>query len=130
MSESRLILTPLRKAWESLSRVLSIEKTDIVRDATIQRFEYTYEIAWKMMKRHLEWSGVADVDSLSRRDLFREAARAGLIDDAERWFEFLKARNVTSHTYNESIAEEVYLAARAFRDQCSELLRALEAAHG
>jgi nucleotidyltransferase substrate binding protein (TIGR01987 family) len=129
MTDDKLILTPFEKALKSLEYVLQQSKTDIVRDATIQRFEYTYDLAWKMIKRHLEWSG-SSTDSLTRRDLFREAATAGLIKDAEAWFEYHEARNKTSHTYNESTAEEVYEAAQKFAPDAQALLKELKVHHG
>src|SRR3990172_7848592 len=99
MSNGKLVLTPFEKALESLEEILKHTKDDVVRDATIQRFEYTYELAWKMIKRHLDWAGNPNTASLSKRDLFREAAKTGIIADAEAWFEYHQARNETSHTY-------------------------------
>lgn len=130
MTPEKLVLTPLRRALESLEVALRESKTEIVRDATIQRFEYTYELAWKMIKRHLEWSGESEADSLTRKELFREAARIGLIADAEKWFEYHEARNKTSHTYDQEIADEVYQAAQAFAADARRLLSALDQHHG
>ncbi len=125
-----LVLTPFRKALSSLDQVLALPKDDVVRDATIQRFEYTFELAWKMIKRHLAWIGDFEVESLSRRDLFREAARSGLIGDAEAWFDYSDARNRTSHTYNERVAEETYAFAAQFAPDARRLLESLEEQHG
>ncbi len=74
------------------------------------------------MRRQLVLMEAGDADLLGRRELFREAARRGLIDDPERWFSFQKARNLTSHNYNASKAEETYLAAKAFVPQARKLL--------
>lgn len=130
MSPDKLDLTPFQRALKSLEAVLALPKDDVVRDATIQRFEYTYELAWKMIKRHLEWAEALDADSLTRKDLFREAARIGLIADAEVWFDYHAARNLTSHTYDEAKAEEVYAAARSFAAEARKLLSKLEEHHG
>ena len=130
MSPDKLVLTPFRRALKSLEAVLALPKNDVVRDATIQRFEYTYELAWKMIKRHLEWAEATDADSLTRRELFREGARIGLIADAETWFDYNVARNQTSHTYDEAKAEEVYAAARSFAVDARKLLSRLEEHHG
>jgi nucleotidyltransferase substrate binding protein (TIGR01987 family) len=129
MSNDKLILTPFENALESLEEVLQMQKNDIVRDATIQRFEYTYELAWKMMKRHLEWSGTINTDPPTKRDLFREAANVDLIKDAETWFEYNVARGKTSHTYDESTAEEVYEAAHKFAPDARSLLVELKKYH-
>ncbi len=125
----KLILTPFQKALASLEAILEVPKDDIVRDATIQRFEYTYELAWKMLKRHLEWAGVSDADFLTRKSLYREAAKMGLIAHAEAWFDYHEARNLTSHTYDEVRAEEVYEVARSFAPDARQLLDALQRHH-
>jgi nucleotidyltransferase substrate binding protein (TIGR01987 family) len=106
---------------------LAQPKDEFVRDAVIQRFEYTYELAWKSLQRRLtEDLGSEAVAPLSRRDLFRLAAERALIDDPLPWFEYHKARNITSRTYNERIAEEVYVVAQAFLSDVESLLRVLE----
>jgi nucleotidyltransferase substrate binding protein (TIGR01987 family) len=130
MSNGKLVLTPFEKALESLEAILNYTKDDVVRDATIQRFEYTYELAWKMIKRHLDWAGSPNTASLSKRDLFREAARVGLISDAEAWFDYHQARNETSHTYELTAAEEVYEAAMKFAPDARALLTELKKHHG
>jgi nucleotidyltransferase substrate binding protein (TIGR01987 family) len=130
MEQDKLVLTSFHKALESLEAALAQEENEFVRDATIQRFEYTYELAWKMIRRHLEWAGSADASSLTRRDLFREAARVGLLGDAEIWFDYHQARNQTSHTYDETIAIEVFEAARQFAVDARDLLTQLEKHHG
>lgn len=130
MNEEKLVLTAFRKALESLEQVLLLEKDDIVRDATIQRFEYTYELAWKMISRHLKWSGNAEAGSLSKRELFREAVKVGLLHNADAWMDYHQARNETSHTYELATAEEVYEAARNFAPDARALLKELEKHHG
>ena len=129
MSNGKLVLTAFEKALETLESVVLLPKDAIVRDATIQRFEYTYELAWKMIKRHLDWAGFADTASLSKRDLFREAAKAKLIADADAWFEYHQARNETSHTYEVTAAEEVYAAALKFTPDARALLNELKKHH-
>lgn len=129
MNPEKLILTPLERALKSLDVVLDMAKDEVVRDATIKRFEYTYELAWKMIKRHLEWAGASDADFLTRKDLFREAARIGLIADAETWFDYHQARNLSSHTYDEERAEEIYAAARKFGGDAHDLLDKLKKYH-
>jgi nucleotidyltransferase substrate binding protein (TIGR01987 family) len=92
----------------------------------MQRFEYCYELCWKMLKRVLaEDQGIETVSVLSWRDLFRLAAEKQLIADPLIWFEFHKARNETSHTYNETKANEVYTATRKFALAARQLLDAL-----
>jgi nucleotidyltransferase substrate binding protein (TIGR01987 family) len=122
-----LILAPFAKALASLDDALAQPKNEYLRDSVIQRFEYTYELAWKSLRRYLMSAGDAqDIDAMARKDLFREAGRIGLIEDVEAWFVFHRMRNLTSHTYNAEVAEEVYLAARDFAPAARRLLEELE----
>ena len=123
-----LDLSSLEKALESLDRAIARSKKsprdEEVRDAVIQRFEYTYELSWKMLKRRLEVEhpSPAEVDSLSFRDLLREAAERGLIDDVEGWMDFRESRNITSHTYDRKKAESVRKCALKFVREARALL--------
>lgn len=129
MSES-LILTPLQKATASLASAIAQPKNEFIRDAVIQRFEYTYELAWKFIKRDLsEDVGSEAINGLNRKDLFRIAADKGLINDPLPWFTYHKARNETSHTYNEKTAEETYIVALQFVKDAQYLLNKLELKH-
>ena len=101
---------------------------DAVRSGAIQHFEFTYELAWKFIKRRLELDlGRAAADGLSRRDLFRLAAENGLIADVQTWFGYHLARNETSHTYNAAVASRVYAQSLAFTADAAALLAVLEA---
>lgn len=135
-----LELDSLRKAINSLQAVLgkaddealSMRIDDITRYAikagAIQNFEFTYELCWKFMKRWLENTiGNTYVDGVSRRELYRIAAEHRLIDDVDQWMIYHKARNITSHTYNEDRAEEVFQIAKIFAADAEKLLRQIEA---
>ena len=99
----------------------------VVRAGVIQNFEFTYELCWKFMKRWLEENlGSPYVDGIPRKELFRLSAEHRLIDDVEIWFAYQKARNVTSHTYQASVADEVFAAASRFLADAQSLLRAIE----
>jgi len=126
-----LDLTPLKKALGSL--LLAIERTerersdDMLRDSVIQRFEYTYELCWKMLKRRLEMDVPSPefIDGMSFREMIREGAERGMIDNPLAWFEYRQKRNLTTHTYDEAVAKDVYLAAVAFASDAEALLAAL-----
>ena len=135
-----LELDSLRKAIKSLQAVLgkaddealSMRIDDITRYAikagAIQNFEFTYELCWKFMKRWLENTmGNTYVDGVSRRELYRIAAEHRLIDDVDQWMIYHKARNITSHTYNEDRAEEVFQIAKIFVTDAEKLLHQIEA---
>jgi len=100
---------------------------DGLKAGVIQNFEFTYELCWKFMKRWLEDNlGSSYVDGVSRRELFRIAAENHLIADVDRWMDYHKARNRTSHTYNEVIFEEVFEAAVDFLHFAKCFLQELE----
>jgi nucleotidyltransferase substrate binding protein (TIGR01987 family) len=73
-------------------------------DGTIQRFEFTFELAWKCAKRALIIKGV---DARSPRDVIKECYAMGWINDEPGWVAMLKDRNLTSHTYHEQLALEI-----------------------
>ncbi len=111
-----IILTPFERALISLEEVLQLPKTSVVRDSAIQRFEYTYELGIKMLKRILEHTEPmkASVDELGFKDLIRLGAEKGLIANPESWFAYRESRNITSHAYDENKAESIYLILPAF----------------
>lgn len=113
-------LQSLEKALQALESALQRKKTDIVRDAVIQRFEFTVELAWKTAKKVMGSASVAP------KAIVREMAQQGLIPDSREWLETLDLRNLTSHTYNEDVAEKVYEAASAFAPRCRALLNQLK----
>lgn len=132
-----LDLDNLRNAVASLERSLHVAETmhnmtlelrETVRAGVIQNFEVAYEASWKFIQRWLrENSSPTDADSpRTRKDLFRLAARTGLLADPIPWFGFGEARNLTSHTYNEAHAEGSLNAARQFLPYAQDLLRRLE----
>ncbi len=73
--------------------------SDLERDGMIQRFEYTQELAWKLLKNYIEYQGEAQMGG--SRDTIRQAFRLGLIENSEPWFDMLESRNLTSHVYDE-----------------------------
>ena len=118
-------LVSLKKA---IDRAAGAPDDDEVRDAVIQRFEYTYELAWKMIKRQLEAEAAvpSDIDTLSFRSLMREAAEKGMIDSIEPWLVFREQRNITSHVYNQEKAKSVFETAKDFLPAAQELLSNLK----
>lgn len=117
-------LSSLEKALVSLEAALTPPPAnDRERDGAIQRFEYTFELAWKMGKRVLEANGV---QSLSPRNVIRDLAQVGWIQNAELWMDFLNARNAVSHTYRDATAQEVFELAKKFAIPCRALLEVLK----
>lgn len=105
-----------RKALAKLSQAVAIiagqqdwkeGMDDLMKEGLIQRFEYTHELAWKVMKDYAEYQGYTEVRG--SRDAFRQALQMGIIADAG-WMDSIEDRNLTSHNYDEEVAEEVYQA--------------------
>ena len=126
-----LDLSSLEKAVTSLQEALgtydklqtSVKPKEqlVLRDGVIQRFEYTIELCWKMLKRHLEESGLERVDTFGIKELFRMGYEQGLVRDPSPWFDYLKKRNLTSHTYDEETAKIVFETARLFLPDAKDL---------
>jgi nucleotidyltransferase substrate binding protein (TIGR01987 family) len=128
MTERRfeLALESFGKALSRLHEVLAMNETDVVRDALIQRFEFTFETGWKAMFRWLRARG-AEVDDEAFAVLPR-AFKNRLISDDDGWTELRKKRNLTAHTYKEELAVEVAAMVRARGVHLfDDLLRTLKA---
>jgi nucleotidyltransferase substrate binding protein (TIGR01987 family) len=80
---------------------------DIIKEGIIQRFEYTHELAWNVMKDFFDDSGNNDI--FGSKDATREAFSAGLIVNGDIWMDMIKSRNKTSHTYNEETADDIFI---------------------
>lgn len=93
----------LREAVElSTQRALA----DLEREGVIQRFEFTWELAWKLLNDLLVAEGI-HLDTVTPRSVLRAAFTARLIQDGEGWMKALDARNRTSHTYDSAAVEQV-----------------------
>lgn len=122
----RQALVTLNDAIELLDETDSTQKRLVLafQDSVVQRFEYTYEMSWKLVKRWVS-TNISPEDSepaWSRRELFRLAAKVGLIDDPKRWFSYHEARNVSSHTYNPASAKKVLSIVRLFSEDVKALV--------
>lgn len=94
------------KALRQLTRFVDKgELNELEQQGLIQSFEYTYELAWNVIKDVFEAQGTKDI--LGSRDAFRLAFRRGLLEDGEVWMEMIKSRSLTSHTYNEEVAQAI-----------------------
>ncbi len=121
-----LSLTNFNKALNALDLAIEQPKIDFIRDSVIQRFEFSYEIAWKSVRKQLiQEIGSIEVDGISRRDLFRKALGQKLISNFDAWVDFHEARNSTSHNYSEENAERVYEIALQFAQEARSLLEQL-----
>ncbi len=92
----------------------------LARDGCIQRFEFCVELAWKVAGKAM------GSNSTAANLVIRELARNEYIDDPEKWFEFVKARNESSHTYDEQVAAKVFMFCRSFLPAGQALLLKLK----
>ncbi|AEH22266.1 nucleotidyltransferase substrate binding protein, HI0074 family [Thermodesulfobacterium geofontis OPF15] len=108
MEKLKRKLEDAKKAIVTLEEILMEKYSKIVRDATIQRFEYTFEVAWKLLKEYLYHK--EGIVCNSPKSCFREAFSVGLLNEEETvlFIQMTDDRNLTSHTYDEEIAENLY----------------------
>lgn len=92
-------------ALKRLEEALAQPYDGFMRDSIIQRFEFTYELAWKWMKLFLVSKDILARNAL---DTLKAAYAQGMIEDAERWSQMHEWRNATSHTYTEAMAQDAY----------------------
>ncbi|MDQ2720384.1 MAG: nucleotidyltransferase substrate binding protein [Bacteroidota bacterium] len=81
------------------------ELNDLEKQGLIKAFEYTYELAWNVLKDYFEYQGNKNING--SRDAINEAFRKDLIINGEAWMQMFKDRNQTSHSYNETTANEI-----------------------
>ena len=86
---------------------ISDNPTNLEIDGTLQRFEVTFEIAWKCMKDYLENEGVSFILG-SPRDVIQNAFKYNLIDDGEAWIKMMLSRNDLSHLYDDEKSRKIY----------------------
>jgi nucleotidyltransferase substrate binding protein (TIGR01987 family) len=100
-----------------------------LRAASIQAFEFTYELSIKVLKRFLEATNPnpALLDTMSFNDLIRTGYEAGLLDaELSQWKSFRQSRGTTSHTYDETKAQEIFETIPAFLLEAKFLARQIE----
>ena len=78
---------------------------DLLKEGLIQRFEYTHELAWKVMKDYLEYQGYIDIRG--SRDAIRKSLELNILSD-RKWMATIEARNLTSHNYDDETADNIY----------------------
>lgn len=133
-----LDFSPLRSAIGQLDKSLAYAHSpaamadpglrEQLRNSVIQCFEFTYELSWKMLKRHLEATEAspAELDTSTFQNLIRLGNERGLLrSDWHQWKTYRQARTVSSHTYDAAKAEAVFAMAPDFLAEAQALLQAL-----
>ena len=116
----------LLKAKERFEEFRQNMQTDRDRAGAIQAFEFSYELAWKTIKRILNQRGL---NITTPRDCFREAALNNWISDPKIWFSFIEKRNISSHTYDEENVIKVVAIFDNFSQALTELVTNLKKIH-
>lgn len=133
MREGTFDTTLLQKAANRLDEILvryNLDTSDdAIRDSVIQRFEFSYSIALKTLRKYFIERAfvVEEVNQMSFNDMIRTANQLNLLkSDLELWTEFREMRNLTSHTYDEVIAQKVVSIIPQFHEEILFLLKALK----
>ncbi|MGB9975637.1 nucleotidyltransferase substrate binding protein [Thermovenabulum sp.] len=101
-----------KNALQRLEEGINFEPSnEIIIDGVIQRFEFTFELAWKLLKDILEYEGI---EVKSPRSAIKEGYKAGLVSDGEAWIDMMIDRNKTSHIYDEKEAKAIYNKIKSF----------------
>jgi nucleotidyltransferase substrate binding protein (TIGR01987 family) len=109
-----------KKAVLRLQDALAQPKNEFIRDSVIQRFEFSIELAWKTSKK------IMGTATTAPKDIVREMAQAGYISDVQTWLLAIDMRNLSSHTYKEVLAEQVYGFVQNFISELTNLSDYLE----
>lgn len=102
-------LDNFRRALHQLTLAVELSRqrefTDLEKQGVIQGFEFVHELAWNVLKDYLEYEGIQGL--VGSRGTVREAFKRGLIADGEIWMDMIAKRNLTSHTYNADLAQQM-----------------------
>jgi len=104
-----------RQRLQNYSRALSLLQSALVRgvgalndlekEGTVQRFEYTVELAWKSLKDYIEFSGV-ELRSITPKSVIKAAFAARIISDGQLWVDMIDHRNLLSHKYDQALLSQ------------------------
>lgn len=122
MSDPAPILASFEAALARLQDALAQPCNEWTRDAALQRFEFTFELAWKSARRAAREEGL---EAASPREALKNARRLGWIEDDPLWLRMLEDRNRTSHTYSEATANEIYARLPGYAAALAGLARSL-----
>lgn len=100
-----------------------VDTNDFIRDAAIQRFEFTIELFWKVLKKVLQHE---KIDSITPRDTISKAFQYNLINDEKIWLTMLDDRNNTSHAYKEAEAKRIFKAINTYLPVFESSYRAIQ----
>lgn len=106
MTKLDVLKKQYQKAVERFEEILKKEKNEIIRDSAIKRFEFVFDLSWKLVKAFLEED--KGIKCVSPKECFKEAYRQGIIDYSDEWLKMTDWRNEAVHTYGEKFADGLY----------------------
>lgn len=121
-----------RQRFENFERAFLLLKTaleekpltafsQLEKEGLIQRFEYSYELAWKTLKDYLEYNGIM-LEQITPRYVVKKALAAKIITDGQAWIDMIEHRNLLSHTYSQAGFEQALTAISSRYVQVMEAL--------
>lgn len=95
----------LRQLQSAVELSQQRELSDLEKQGAIKAFEFTHELAWNVLKDYLQDQGFQNIRG--SKDATREAFKVELIANGEQWMAMIQSRNLSSHTYNQAVAEQL-----------------------
>ncbi|AKB83866.1 nucleotidyltransferase substrate binding protein, HI0074 family [Methanosarcina barkeri 3] len=126
MEKLRLRSETAMKALRTLEEIVDEPYSTIVRDASIKRFEYSFDIFWKVIKDYLRIK--EGIECASPKSCFREAFKVGILSEEEtvKVLEMTDDRNLSTHTYDEETIEEIYQQVRDYWELMDNICKRIE----
>lgn len=105
--KDEILYQTFQKAYFKLKEFIDTDnKTEISQMAIIHAYEYTFELWWRAVQKHLEY--IEDIQDYGPNATIKNAFQYGVIEDGQTWMDMLKDRNMTAHTYKEDVANDIY----------------------
>jgi len=98
----------LRQLTMAVELIRQRPLSDLEQQGVIQAFAFTHELAWNVLKDYLEMEGIQGL--VGSRSTVRDAFRRDLIEHGEAWMDMIEKRHLSSHTYNQAVAQAVVSA--------------------
>ncbi len=123
-------LENFKKAFQQLEEAVILYKnrglSELEKQGMIQSFEYNFELSWNLIRDYFLYQGITEIRG--SRDAFKTAFKYGFIEDGEVWMEMIGARNLTSHTYDKEMSDQLIKSiTEKYFEEFRKLLKAFEA---
>lgn len=123
MKKELIKLSDLKEAITRLDEGLQTSQNELERDGVLQRFEFAFELAWKVIQEYAKFQGI---EVVSPREAIRVGAELGIIINPEGWFIDLQNRNLTTHIYDAKTAEKIFRGVGDFADRVHQMVNAID----